>query len=116
METFMQVLKIMGMIGVPTLGAIVGWLIKTVRADRKARKIETEALKKGVQAILRNQMINNYNKWYEDRGYAPIWVKENFENLWLQYEALGENGVMKGIHDKFMSLPTEPPKNKEIND
>ena len=89
-----------------------GYNVKYVKADRKARKAETEALKKGVQAILRNQMITNYNKWHEDKGYAPIWVKDNFENLWLQYEALGENGVMKELHDKFMKLPTEPPKKK----
>jgi hypothetical protein len=41
-------------------------------------------------------------------------VKDNFENLWIQYEALGENGVMKKIHDEFVSLPTEPPTRKEI--
>lgn len=112
METVKTILSILGMIGVPSLGVVVGWLVKYVKADRKARKAETEALKKGVQAILRNQMITNYNKWHEDKGCAPIWVKDNFENLWLQYEALGENGVMKELHDKFMKLPTEPPKKK----
>lgn len=112
METVKTILSILGMIGVPSLGVIVGWLAKNIKADKQARKREMDALKKGVQAILRNQMITNYNKWHEDKGYAPIWVKENFENLWLQYEALGENGVMKGLHDRFMKLPTERPKDK----
>ena len=110
METARNILSFLGLVGVPSLGAIIGWLAKTIRTQKKAQ----DALKKGVQAILRSQMITNYNKWYVEKGYAPIWVKDNFENLWIQYEALGENGVMKKIHDEFMSLPTEPPKRKEI--
>ena len=67
-----------------------------------------KALKRGVQALLRAQMINDYNKWSE-RSYAPLYARQNFENLWVQYEALGENGVMADLHDKFLKLPTEPP-------
>ena len=69
------------------------------------------ALEKGVQALLRNQMITNYNHYLE-KGFAPIYAKENFENMWIQYEALGKNGVMKKTHDDFMSLPTNPPEQK----
>jgi hypothetical protein len=114
METVKNILSILGMIGMPSLGCILGWLIKKVQTDKKIREQEIESrekeivvLKKGVQAMLRSQMITEYNKWHEDRCYAPIWVKDNFENIWIQYETLGENGVMNKIHDKFMSLPTE---------
>ena len=110
MATIRDFLSLLGLIGVPSLGAIIGWLAKTIRTQKKAQ----DALKKGVQAILRSQMITNYNRWYVEKGYAPIWVKDNFENLWIQYETLGENGVMKKIHDEFVSLPTESPTRKEI--
>lgn len=61
----------------------------------------------GVKALLRAQMISDYNKWKE-REYAPIYAKQNFENLWEQYHALkGPNGVMDGLHNEFMALPTE---------
>lgn len=63
-----------------------------------------KALKSGLQALLRAQMIAEYNKWNE-RGYAPIYARENFENCWRQYHNLGANGVMDDIHDKFTSLP-----------
>ena len=66
---------------------------------------KTNAIRKGVQALLRAQMINDYNLWTE-RGYAPVYARDNFENCWKNYEALGVNGVMKSIHDKFMALPT----------
>lgn len=106
MLTIKEILSILGMVGVPSLGVIIGWLAKTIKSEKEEQK----ALKKGVQAMLRSQMINDYNKWYENKGYAPIWAKDNFQNVWVQYESLGENGVMNDIHNKFMSLPTEPPK------
>lgn len=106
MLTIKEILSILGMIGVPSLGVIIGWLAKTIKSEKEEQK----ALKKGVQAMLRSQMINDYNKWYENKGYAPIWAKDNFQNVWVQYESLGENGVMNDIHNKFMSLPTEPSK------
>lgn len=65
-----------------------------------------KALQLGVQALLRAQMVNDYNH-YMEKGSAPIYARENFENCWIQYEALGKNGVMRDIHDKFMALPTK---------
>lgn len=64
-----------------------------------------KALKEGVQALLRAQMINYFNL-YSQQGYAPIYARESFENLWVQYERLGKNGVMRDIHDRFLALPT----------
>ena len=67
---------------------------------------ETNAVKLGVQALLRSQMINDYNKWL-DKDYAPIYARESFKNCWRQYHNLGANGVMDDIHEKFMALPTQ---------
>ena len=70
-----------------------------------------KSVKLGVQALLRAQMIADYNKW-EDRGYAPIYARDNFQNCWVHYHALGANGVMDDIHDRFMRLPTEEPEDR----
>lgn len=69
--------------------------------------VAIRAVKLGVQAMLRSQMIDDYNK-YSERGYAPIYARDNFENCYQRYHALGANGVMDDIHDKFMKLPTKP--------
>ena len=66
---------------------------------------QLRALKRGVPAMLRAQMIAEYNRWSE-KGAAPIYAKDNFENLWRQYEKLGKNGVMQDIRAKFLALPT----------
>jgi len=75
----------------------------------KKNTTDTEAVKLGIQALLRGQMIAEYNKWM-DREYAPIYARDNFENCWKQYHALGVNGVMDDLHEKFLELPTEPPE------
>lgn len=83
--------------GVPALLAAVAKYLLT----------QIKAIKLGLQALLRAQLIDDYNKW-SDRGYAPIYARENFENCWKQYHSLGANGVMDDIHVKFLELPTEP--------
>lgn len=73
---------------------------------------QIKAIKKGLQALLRAQLIEDYNKW-SDKGYAPIYARQNFENCWFQYHALGANGVMDDIHAKFLELPTEVPREEK---
>lgn len=93
-------------LGVPAIvGALFGYLHQLI----KRSAADTKAVKAGIQALLRAQMISDYNKW-TDRHYAPIYARDNFENCWQQYHGLGVNGVMDGLHDKFMALPTEPPE------
>ena len=72
----------------------------------KAIEAKNEAVCLGVQALLRDRLIHEYNR-YMDKGYAPIYAKENFENMWNQYHNLGVNGVMDEVHKTFMNLPTE---------
>ena len=72
----------------------------------KNNEKRTEALKLGVQARVRDRLYAYYNK-YSEIKYAPIYAKENFENIYKQYHNLGNNGVMDDIYRKFMELPTE---------
>lgn len=102
----MTVYQWLCLLGVPTLIAAA---VKYVHVLVKRNAKETEAIKLGLQAILRSQMVSDYNKW-SDRGYAPIYARENFENCWKQYHSLGANGVMDDLHAKFLQLPTEPPE------
>ncbi|MBE5877061.1 MAG: hypothetical protein E7290_09290 [Lachnospiraceae bacterium] len=99
----MELYQILYLLGVPSISvAIIGAISRKV----KKASNDTEALKLGIQALLRAQMISEYNKWSE-RGYAPIYARENFENCWQQYHSLGANGVMDDIHNKFLALPTQ---------
>lgn len=86
--------------------------MKKLVADSTQRTIDTiskdtEPMKKGLQALLRNQLYELSDTWIP-KGYAPIDVKNNFENIYQQYHSLGKNGVMTHIHDEFMNLPSVP--------
>ena len=76
---------------------------------------QIKGVKLGVQALLRAEMINSYNK-HSDLGYAPLYARENFENCWRQYHSLGANGVMDDIRDRFMMLPIEKKKGCEASE
>ena len=83
---------------------IVKYMLNQIKQNRK----DTEAVKLGLQALLRSQMISDYNK-YSEKGFAPVYARDNFENCWKQYHSLGVNGVMDDLHKKFIDLPTEAP-------
>lgn len=91
------------LLGIPTL--IIA-IFKYLTTLIKKNKEDTTALKYGIQALLRSQMIADYNK-YSEKGYAPIYARDNFENCWKQYHSLGANGVMDDLHEKFLELPYE---------
>ena len=69
-------------------------------------------MRKGIQALLRAQLISDWNN-YSEKGYAPIYARENFENVYTQYHNLGANGVMDDIRSKFMALPDKPKKKED---
>lgn len=72
----------------------------------KASEDKTTAVCLGVQALLRDRLLQTYDK-YTAEGYAPTYARENFENMWQQYHSLGANGVMNDYHKKFMDLPNK---------
>lgn len=85
---------------------ILGIGTRSVLARLKRQDSRQKALEYGVQALLRDRMLHSYNK-YIDAGFAPIYAKENYENMYWQYHELGGNGVMTHLHEEFMALPTE---------
>lgn len=85
---------------------ILGIGTRAILSRLHRQEAQQKALEKGVQALLRDRMLHSYNK-YTDLGYAPVYAKENFENLYQQYHGLGGNGVMTQLRVAFMELPTE---------
>lgn len=99
METFKLVLTIVSATGI--LSILTTELIRRIKRE-KQHELATE---KGLQALLRDRLIYQYDK-YKSKGFAPIYAKENFENLYQQYHNLGANGVMDDIYNDFRKLPT----------
>lgn len=109
MQWYNVLTMILSLIGFPTICA--GIYVSLYKRIKDA-DIKRTATQEGIQALLRAQMISEYNKAL-DKGYAAIYAKENFENVWKKYHALGVNGVMDDIHEKYMSLPDRKEKDYE---
>lgn len=77
--------------------------------------VQTVAVKRGIQALLRDRLLQGY-KFYRSQGWADEDDRLNLENVYQQYHALGQNGVMDDLRAKFLQLPVvkpEPNKNME---
>lgn len=61
------------------------------------------AFKLGLQAILRNEIIGQYNK-YMEKGYIPIYAMDNVEAMYKQYHALGGNGTITDLYKELLEL------------
>lgn len=73
---------------------------------------QIRAMQKGVCALLRADLIRLYNKYHDDLGYCPLYVKQSLEDEYKQYHTLKGNGVGTNMYEALMALPTEP-KHKE---
>ena len=71
--------------------------------------VQVRAVKRGVQALLRDRLMAGY-KFYRSQGWADEDDRSNLENVYVPYHALGANGVMDDLRDKFLSLPVDPPQ------
>lgn len=61
-----------------------------------------QSLKKGVQALLRNFMLQSYRNFKQDG--CTVQDKSDFENMYLCYHSLGQNGVMTEIYHEVMKM------------
>ena len=71
------------------------------------------ATRKGIRALLRADLIRLYNKYHDELGYCPIYVKQSLEEEYQQYHALKGNGVGTNLYKALMALPTELPHKED---
>ena len=90
------------MLGV--FSAVSLWHRKVMKAisDDKAKD---KAVAQGVEALLRDRIIDCYNK-YEKKGICPIYAKENVKRLYAPYHELGGNDVATELVEQLLGMPS----------
>lgn len=86
--------------------AILSWLVKLLRDQIQAEQAKNEAIAEGVQSLLRESIVSNYNR-YSDRGYCPIYAKESMKKVYKAYHNLGGNDVATELYTKVLKMPEE---------
>lgn len=84
--------------------AILAALYRRIAATLKEEQTKHAAVAAGVQALLRESIITNYNR-YQEKGYAPIYVKESIRRVFSAYHDLGGNDVATGLYNKLLAMP-----------
>ena len=86
-------------------GLLVFILQSVIRENRqlhKQRKHEIaetdQALRNGVLSLLRIQLIEYHDK-YMKQDDIPLYVLENWDDMYAAYSALGGNGTIKRMND-----------------
>ena len=86
--------------------AVLSWLFKGLRDQLAEERRKNEAIAEGVQSLLRESIVSNYNR-YLDRGYCPIYAKDSMKRVYAAYHKLGGNDVATGLYNDILSMPTE---------
>ena len=94
------------------VAAALGIAYKRLSNRFKKEKAKQEALCNGMRVTLKNSIIERF-EMYEEREYCPISARENLEDMYEAYRALGGNGTVTTLMEHLRRLPTEPPHKRE---
>lgn len=87
--------------------ALFGYVIRVWKSQN--------AIKNGIQAILRDRLIQAYN-YHMEKGYCAIHDRDSICNMYAQYHHLGANGVIDNLMEEFNDLPVKKPIEKQRGD
>ena len=96
------------------ISVILTALYNDVRKNLKKQQAKDTAIAEGVQSLLRESIVQNYNK-YHDREYCPIYAKESIKRVYKAYHNLGGNDVATKLYEKLLEMPEEREENKNDN-
>ena len=100
------------------LFAIVTWKVKKylsdvekrdaemhekIKNERKKIEASRQAVTKGVQALLRDRLLQGYHFFFK-RGMVTYGEASTYRNMYEAYHELGKNGVMDGIYENFRTI------------
>ena len=113
-----QILSICGVSGIISgaVGVLIAVFLKRPlerrvqeNEDANARvEAQNKATMLGVQALLRDRLLQAFNH-YLARGWIGAGERDNIDNMYTQYESLGENNVIRDIYDQVRALPSIEP-------
>ena len=84
-----------------TAFAAFGYRRVSQKLQEERKRNEAKAV--GVQSLLRESIVNSYNK-YSDKGHCPIYAKESIKKAYEAYHDLGGNDVATSLYKKILEM------------
>lgn len=91
---------------------ILGYLYRQTAKKLKEEQNKNRAVADGVQCLLRESIVSNYNK-YQERDFCPIYAKESIKKAYEAYHALGGNDVATQLYHTLLKMPEEPEERED---
>ena len=91
--------------------ALIGMGYRSISKRLKEEQKKNAAIADGVQSLLRESIVDNYNK-YTDRQFCPIYAKESIKKVYSAYHNLGGNDVATELYHKILAMPEERKENE----
>ncbi len=91
---------------------ILGFLYRQTAKRLKEEQKRNKAVADGVQCLLRESIVANYNKYHE-RDFCPIYAKESIKKAYDAYHSLGGNDVATQLFNTLLKMPEEPEEREE---
>lgn len=88
---------------------------RSVMKKLSEERLRNEAIAEGVQSLLRDSIVANYNKC-QDKGYCPIYVKESLKKVYEAYHKLGGNDIATSLYNKLLMMDESPPEREIQNE
>lgn len=86
--------------------SVLAYLYRNISARLEEERRKNEAIAAGVQSLLRESIVSNYNK-YSEKGFCPIYAKESTKKLYAAYHGLGGNDVATELYNKILRMPED---------
>ena len=71
----------------------LSWSYRKLTQYVSTEKKHMDAIMGGTRVLLRSQLLTQYNHYYKDLHYCPVYALDNIEELYVYYTQLGGNGV-----------------------
>lgn len=81
----------------------VGMVFSHIKAQKKSQK----AIARGLQALLRSDIIRIHDQ-YVEQEYCPLEIKEALHREYIAYHDLGGNDIATALYHETMDLPNKP--------
>lgn len=101
--TLAHALTLISWVAVPIFSAAVAYLI----ASLKAKNSYDEAMKQGMRALLRQQLINYHKEYVASGNPCPVRIKEQATAIYDAYHAIGGNGTGTQLWREIMDAHVE---------
>lgn len=94
------------LINAPSIAtAVISALLLGVLGALGALFIKVRATRDGMKCLLRSEIIREHAH-YIDRGEIPLAARQNVEESYAAYHALGGNGAITHMVEELNKLPT----------